>query len=162
VLIWGFSGNPVKNWRNLWVPRNPGWKTLSRVICIDPNIIKLFVLCSAKWIRFFVILNLLKIIETLDRRWNDLSIKRHQDLIGQNSVPTFFTDSLEQGFSTLGRFHQHIYAQFYMHRSHKYSKTVKSSVSFALLGSASAKAGCKTLIKWSPGKSQYLNSGREQ
>ncbi len=26
--IWGFSRNPVKNWRNLWVPWNPGWKTL--------------------------------------------------------------------------------------------------------------------------------------
>jgi len=28
VLIWGFSRNPLKNERNLWVPRNPGWKTL--------------------------------------------------------------------------------------------------------------------------------------
>ena len=24
-----YSGNPVKNWENLWVHRNPGWKTLT-------------------------------------------------------------------------------------------------------------------------------------
>ncbi len=32
VLFIAFSGNPARNWWNLWVPRNPGWKTL--VYCI--------------------------------------------------------------------------------------------------------------------------------
>jgi len=29
VPIWEFSRNPEKNEKNLWVPRNPGWKTLT-------------------------------------------------------------------------------------------------------------------------------------
>jgi len=33
ILILCFSLNPVQNWRNLWVPQNPGWKTL--LYCID-------------------------------------------------------------------------------------------------------------------------------
>ncbi len=28
LLFIAFSGNPARNWRNLWVPQNPGWKTL--------------------------------------------------------------------------------------------------------------------------------------
>jgi len=28
TTIFSTSGNPERNWRNLWVPRNPGWKTL--------------------------------------------------------------------------------------------------------------------------------------
>jgi len=47
---------------------------------------------------------------------------------------------------------------FYVLRSQKCKKTVKSSVSFALLGSGRAKAACITLVKSTPGIClPYLN-----
>jgi hypothetical protein len=35
VLFIAFSGNPAMNLRNLWVPRNPGWKTLIYSIALS-------------------------------------------------------------------------------------------------------------------------------
>ena len=31
ALVRPFPGSPVKKWQNLWVPRNPGWKTLPKM-----------------------------------------------------------------------------------------------------------------------------------
>ncbi len=53
-----------------------------------------------------------------------------------------------------GQFHQHFMSSFYACISQKRKKTVKSSVSFALLGSASAKAACKMLVNSTLGCAQ--------
>jgi hypothetical protein len=61
------------------------------------------------------------------------------------------TMRVSSGFSTWGQFHQCSTSSFYASRSQKWKKTVKLSVFFSLLGSASAKAACRTLMKLTPG-----------
>ncbi len=52
------------------------------------------------------------------------------------------------------RFHQHIYTSFYARSSLKRKNSVKSSVSFTLLGSMHIKAALRTLMKLS---SEWFN-----
>ena len=68
-----FSGNPVNNWGNLWVPRNQGWKTLSKIVKMlvlawifrkklaynwkNLRCLSLFVLGKFLWISIWVILS---------------------------------------------------------------------------------------------------------
>jgi len=48
------------------------------------------------------------------------------------------------------QFHLRSKCSFYAHRSRKQKKTAKLSVFFALLGSSSVKAACRTLMKFTP------------